>query len=685
MKKRFSLLPISMLFGMLTLSGQTDTLFTLAHYDESSLKLRWSIGNTDILALGFQYGYTLTIEEMDGTQIRDTRSVNVMPLSDDAISTRCKTDGDTLTFGLFKQSRDGTNTFTSDPEAQKWNRLIMLFGIQDNFPLSKAMGLAYELENPNTPATYRVRVAINHPRNAQLLTQVLTIPFPTVQLLDPPLPPICICKDNRLSITGDLYGVDDQYSSFHILRRQDSTSAYQRRSPRPLLANYAEGDPLVFYIDTIGKEGIYDYVLQGKDIWGEYGPYSRPEYVLPCHIIYAPPRLYADEVEERGKSKLNWEIPDSLLQFLEGFDIYRSEDKFNGFEKINETVLPVTQRTYMDDEPLEMNFYYVQARYHRNITSNSLSKMVALIDTRPPGIPQNVQVEFDTSTFISKITWSDLADPDLKGYRIFFSPEPDGNKFLLYNLELENNYYIDTLDKKTLYMGRTYWVTSRDLNQNESFYSDSVSIALPDRFPPTAARITNVEYDYNYVQLTWEGSPSKDVVQHTLEWKTINESTWQEKSITPSSYSNLYRDSMQAMGDTLLYRIRVVDTAGLTSYSNVRKGWLLPPIFLPDLDYIETEVRDTILALFFDYPDNVDIDRFQIMSGSNESEMTTWGYVYPQEHMIRQGIKKTGNDTPFALYQWDRLLPTSALFLKIRAISEEGKVSRFSTIHQALP
>ncbi len=661
MRMSLSLLSIISLLVMNNLAAQTDTLFTMAHYDDSSLKLRWSVGNANILSLGFQYGYKITIEEMEGTQIRDTRSVNVMPSSDDDISSRCETEGDSLTFQLFKQARDGTS-LTSDPEELKWSRLILLFGIQDNFSLAKAMGLAYEIHNPNTPSTYRVRVELNHPRNAQLMTQVATIPFPTVRPLDPPLPPICICKNNRLSITGDLYGVDDLYSSYHILRRQDSLSTYQRRTPRPLLANYAEGDPLVFYIDSIGKEGLYDYVLQGKDIWGEYGPYSAPEYVLPCHIIYAPPRLYADEIKERGKSKLDWEIADSLMQYLEGFDIYRSEDKFEGFEKINSSLLPITQRTYLDEYPLEMNFYYVRARYHRKITTNSLSKMVALIDTKPPGIPQNVNVDFDTATFISKITWNDLADPDLKGYRIFFSPKPDGNKFLLHNLELENNYFIDTLDKKTLYMGRTYWITSRDINQNESYFSDSVSIVLPDRFPPTPARISDIVPDYDHVSLTWEGSPSTDAQSHVLEWRNAQETNWQQNEITPTAYSNLWRDTSLSQNDTIIYRIRVTDSSGLVSYSNVRSGWCIPPIYLPDLTFVDSEFRDSVLALLFDYPEDYDIKRFQIMQGLSEGQMITIGYVYPQEHMIRRSIGSKAATLPLPYISGTNPLPP-VLFL----------------------
>jgi len=665
--------------------SQTDTLYVGGRYDREDLKIRWSCADLDLLAIGFREGYSIQAETLSNGLVTSDRTIEVRAASEEVILSTCETEGDTLAFYIWQQIKSGTANLQSKEESD-WQRAMMLFGIQDNYKLAEAMGMAYTIRNPETPLSYRITVSINHSRDAQLIRQQPVLDFPTINSLIEPLPPVCICKDNQLSITGDLLGVADLYSSYHIYRREDSTANYERRTSFPLLANYEGGSPLIFHLDSIGKEGYYQYAIQGKDMWGETGPFSPAENVLPCHILYAPPRLYGEEVEERGKVQLRWTLPDSILQYLEGFDVYRSKDKFDGYIKINDDLLPPTQFEYFDEDPLDVNFYYILADYHRDITSSSLSRMVAPIDTRPPGVPQNVQVEFDTSTFVARLTWNDVADDDLKGYRIHFSPNPDGDKFLLYNLEWEPNFFLDTLDKATLYTERTYWITSRDFNQNESYFSDSVTIKLADRFPPVPARITGVVSEYDHIQIIWERSPSEDAAEHILEFKSKNQTAWDSISLTADQYSNIYVDSNYIFGDTLQYRILVRDTAGLRSYSNQRLGYLLPAIFLPDLAIVSSEVSDSQLVIYFDYSEMYQVRDFHIMGGDTPDAMTTFWYVAPERYRVRQGMQKQNENGSFALYRFETPFdPKTPQYVKIRAIAEDGKISRFSPPHEISP
>jgi hypothetical protein len=193
-------------------------------------------------------------------------------------------------------------------------------------------------------------------------------------------------------------------------------------------------------------------------------------------------------------------------------------------------------------------------------------------------------------------------------------------------VEIDQTIVYDTLNRLGIHQARYYWVTSRDFNQNESFYSDSALVVIPDVFAPASARITEVQPGYSGLTLYFDRSPSEDVVTYILQRrirsKNISDNEWQPIALEFDD-THFYNDTSIALYDTAEYRIMAMDEHGLTSLSNTRVGYLLEPVMLPGFEYLNAEFQDSLVEIYFDYSDKYQPVEFRLMGGDNELEMQT--------------------------------------------------------------
>ena len=673
-----------MLLECLVLQGmaQVDTVYMRGRFDESSLKLRWSCANLDVLRQGFLSGYRLELFEMTNNQevLLETRLVRTNPIE---AQEYLLNQTDSAAFSVSQEIATQSNFF-SDPEERRWKFLSLLFGLQDNFSLTKSLAMGTEFSGLDLVKRYQIKININESGGrSDLFFENLEISYPHKDSLPKPEPLEAICRNNRVILTGLMAASADYYSSFRIERDTFVGNNYVSVNDVPLIVNYAERFPQIYLIDTIIESRPTRYRVQGKDIWGNWGSYSDTIFVDPCHIQLLPPQPFQSyEVGDRGAVEMWWSIPDSLQSLIEGFEIFRSSNKFSGYQKIS-SLLVADQYAYRDDKPLAINHYFVEAIYQGGIRRRSLSDLTALIDTEPPPVPNNVSIDFDTSNFVATITWDQITIMDFSGYRILYSTTKHGQKFLLYNLELEETIYRDSINKNILQEDRYYWITSRDVSGNESFFSDPVFISLPDRFPPTPARITNVRSDFDYVEIRWIGSPSRDVKTYHLQKKFIKDIDWQNVIILDTGQENTYMDTSLIAGDTALYQILVEDSSGLLSRSNIRSAIGLADTYLPDIEFFEVVNNDTAILIRFDYPESIGVKYFRLMGGTSPDQMKTVDYLIPSQGLNRVGIIKQGNPKPFVLFQYLMSPPINGpYYLRLSSIGNDGRLSRFTEVRQ---
>lgn len=675
---------ILLCFSTKEVHTQPDTIFLRGRFDDHGLKLRWSCANLDVLKAGLINGYKVDIfQVVNGREIL-SKSLTAQMATETTISSAIFNQTDSAAYGVAQEVLAQSNFF-SDEDERQWKLLSLLFGLQDNFELTKALAMGTEIEEIDQSLTYRCKIRINSANGFQnSISEILDIKYPAIDILPAPEKLNIICRMNRVTLSGTMLSSADYYSSYRIDRDTFVGNEFEPINDVPLIVNYAEGPPQIYMIDTIIESRPTRYRVQGKDIWGNWGPFSDTVFVDPCHINMLPPQPFQSfEIEDRGAIEMWWNVPDSLHAFLMGFEIYRAENKFDNYIKISD-LIPPDQFNYRDDEPNAVNYYYVEAIYQGDIRRRSLSDVATLIDTEPPSAPTNVQVNFDTTTFVATITWDEITGNDFSGYRILYNSKGEGHqKFLLYNLELSQTIFRDSINSEILQEDRYYWITARDFSGNESVFSEAVNIDLPDRFPPTPARITDVKSDFSHTEVYWVRSPSRDVTDYVLQKKIKGDIEWQNIVIEDGGGENIYLDSLLTPGDTTLYRIVAEDANGLQSESNMRSALRLPEVFLPEIQLINIVAGDSTTAIIFDYPETTALKYFRLMGGPTMDEMRTIAYIVPSQAITRNGLTKQGIDDPFSLYQYaigDRL--PSPYFFKISAVGSDGRVSKFSEVRQ---
>ncbi|MDH3651478.1 MAG: hypothetical protein OEQ53_17480, partial [Saprospiraceae bacterium] len=654
----------------------------MAQFDSHSLKVRWS-SPLDVVELGIESGYELKLFRDEELRKIPIKTFLIQPASEENIEKQIENEADSLTYSFFDEMRKGSFQ-RSDPEKGQWQLLAFLFGLQENFDLAKELGLGFEIFDLDANQVFSLELSVPGTSDSEHL--VATSSRIKYQEVDLPIPrsPVVTCDNNRTTITGIINDTATVYGSYRIETRHINAENFTPVNDLPLLVNYQKGIPKIYLIDTLSILEPSEYRIVGKDIWGRWGPPSAGTLIEPCHITFLPPNLLvAEEVEQRGIVQLKWTLPDSLVRYAKGFSVYRSNNKFEGYKKIHDQdLLAPSQFSYLDKNPMPISFYYIRVQYDKNIRHRSLSRMVALMDTRPPSVPEEVMIKFDTVEFTTELSWSEVSSPDLNGYRIYFSHHKLGEKFLLTNLDIPLAHYIDPIDPAVLYERKYYWITSRDVHQNESFYSDSVYVEFPDRFAPIAPRITDVRYDYGHSDITWEKSPSKDVLLHIVQRKKESSPDWEKIPTINVANKNVFRDTLLLPGDTALYRIIAFDSTGLSTISNTRTGWRLEGILLPEIEYFKAELHDAAVVLFFDYNDSIPIEKFKIIAGQTSHDLKTIAHVQPAQSRIRSSMIKTDTRGLYSLYKW-AVSDTTYRFFQLQVIGKNRKPSPLTAIFEA--
>ncbi len=655
--------------------AQQDTIYALAQFDSESLKIRWSSPSTEILRQGISDGWQISIYE--GLGNTPVRSITVTHHRGTEADEILEYPSDSLAIEVFDEIRDGSYSLVNEEE-WAWHRFALLFGLQDNFELSKALGMATEITDLNTTEILRIEVTISGNTNIRKMPAI--VQYQEYVLRPIPMMPSATCINNRVTITADVTNSAQSYSSYYIEKYSEDDFEFKRINPLPLVENYSTGKALISHIDTIDRGVASRYRLVGKDIWGDYGGYSRILEVFPCHIHLPPPDpLFVSETDERGRIQLRWNIADSIAILIQGFNVFRSPEKNGDYTKINDQLLPEDQRRYLDETPLDVGYYHVEAIYKNDESRKSLNVVGILIDTKPPGIPQNVVATLDTSTMIATVTWDKVTDRDLKGYRVFYSNGENTPKFLLNNLEIEETILSDTLQKNALQKRIFYWVTTRDYSQNESLYSEYSKVEINNRRAPVPARITGIQTAPNIVVITYDRSPSPEVKNHILQKRKKPSSDWESIKIHPGHWSNKYRDTLIEANSQYEYRVMSQDSFGLHSTSNTRMAETPSVLFLPVIEYARAEVDGSGIAIYFDYPNHLNIDEFRVMGGSTAQLQKTIARIGSGDHIIQSGIVKKNSDDIYSLYRIDITENIRQLkYFKIRAASSDGRVSPYT-------
>lgn len=372
----------------------------------------------------------------------------------------------------------------------------------------------------------------------------------------------CDPGDNQIKISWDFPhykgNIDDITVGFNIYR---NTEKGELEKINKVLIMRQED--MKYRTDISVQNNIsYTYFVKSVDCIGRESSPSNKVSATPIDLT--PPK-YPDGLDalgEQGRILISWKM--NLELDLSHYDIYKSIEVLEKYDKINKMSIPADQPFYYDTVYTGPTYYYkikaIDLSGNQSEFSNIISGQPA--DTIPPAQPSNISAIVE-GQFV-RLRWEAPPDKDLQGYYVY-SKRSD-QKFLrnvALPLPVDSIEYYDTGFKhEGLWQGQTYYyaITAVDNYYNESDMA-IIPITIPDNDPPKMPVSSYAELNDNQqVEITWQPSMSIDVAGYKIFRSEENKIPRIIIETADSIY--VFIDSTVSYGVSYSYQVAAVDNFG---------------------------------------------------------------------------------------------------------------------------
>ncbi|MBK9254548.1 MAG: fibronectin type III domain-containing protein [Saprospiraceae bacterium] len=375
----------------------------------------------------------------------------------------------------------------------------------------------------------------------------------------------CISEHGKVRIEWEKNFNSKYYTAFHIERSEDKQS-FTRLSDLPVTSSFDNNlaNAHIFTDTTAVLDKVYYYKVIGITPFADRSiSESFVEGVAKDLQGPIPPvDIVIEQLNEHFR--LSWNMPDSLMMpDLKGWIVKKSDKASGPFTEVHDKVLPVSQKTYTDTNPIPVftNYYCVYAiDYSGNETPGMVYGAVWFDDT-PPVAPVHLRSKVDTTGFVF-LTWNPNTEIDLMGYRVFARQDENKEWYQLTDRPIYENAFIDSLAVNTLSKSIEYTVIATDLHYNVSEYAKALVVVLPDLVRPSAPRWNKWYLEKNHIFLEWYPSSADDIKVHRLLRQNPNQSWSLMKDLNPGT--NFYKEILEG-GKTGSYALLAIDEAGNAS------------------------------------------------------------------------------------------------------------------------
>ena len=169
---------------------------------------------------------------------------------------------------------------------------------------------------------------------------------------------------------------------------------------------------------------------------------------------------------------------------------------------------------------------------------------------------------------VAEIYWNPNPEPDIKGYRVYYANQADHTFVPLTPAPINQTWYRDTINLKTLTRNIYYQVFAEDFAGNMSQVSDILELTRPDIVPPPVAVALDARQDEENVYISWAASPANDVLGYRIFRKPSNSEDWEMvKMIRHEEVEGQidFVDKPPPAPTPWHYTMEVIDEAGLSS------------------------------------------------------------------------------------------------------------------------
>lgn len=326
----------------------------------------------------------------------------------------------------------------------------------------------------------------------------------------------------------------------------------------------------VLFFDTLPMNVTATYRVRGFDAFGEKTSWQESEeFRLQDVTPPAPPAFTYIEPVDNKYCIIKWDTQ-AYDADLKGFFLVFSESLAGPWD-VASPVFGKDQREYVDSLAGQRGrgYYRIFAVDTAGNTSYSVAAINHIEDVMAPRKPTGLAAVADTSGLVY-LSWNKSPERDLQGYKLLFANDPHHEFIPVFSVYTRDDYYVDTINIKSLTRYGYYTLVAVDKNNNVSEPSDTIAVQLPDIVPPTGCVLEHfVEYP-DSVEIFWYRSSSDDVERYLVYRKPRGSVAWENIATLPPDAAHgtdviRFVDRPAPSEKMYTYAIEVLDSAGLSS------------------------------------------------------------------------------------------------------------------------
>jgi parallel beta-helix repeat protein len=299
--------------------------------------------------------------------------------------------------------------------------------------------------------------------------------------------------------------------------------------------HFASPTETYYNVTNLQEETTYYFQIRAYDrVYLRSIPLSGSNITLDITVPKPPTNLVFTEI---GGNHIVFTWSSSSSLDIVGYHIYMNDTGTNqSFHHIGSTT--ANNRNYNCSGLEEITTYYFQIRAYDEVPwkSDPLSNQATTLDISAPKSPTNLAFLSIGGTFIH-LSWTPSVSQDVQGYEIYMNDTGSKINFHYVNSTKFSNLKITNLTEETTYY---FKIIAYDGYPWYSLPIFGNTTTLDITRPEPPGNLTIVGIGANYIHVSWNASPSNDVIGYEI---IMNDTPPSQKYIsydtTPNTYYNI--------------------------------------------------------------------------------------------------------------------------------------------------
>lgn len=394
--------------------------------------------------------------------------------------------------------------------------------------VAQALGLRWVDRKYEKGQMYVYRLMLNGLNHSQHTdTAIVLLDSKSLATLKRPPLPECVSGDGTVQLRWQM-GAGNPFVGFHLMRKSAAGADKKLNSALIVAPRKADsGWQEYTFVDSIPNYQPHEYYIVGVDGFGDRSlPSAQVRGMARDLSPPLPAQILSVGGTREGAMQVKWRSESVSDGDFKGFYVVRGKAIDGMFEKASE-LLPAGKFAFIDPNAprYKGSFYKVLSVDTSGNVSESLPIYGYHIDSLPPAIPVGLKAVIDTQSIVT-LTWPAGTEPDLLGYRVYYSNDPSHEFSSLTQKVYSDTVFRDTIARRSLTRHIYYRIAAVDQNMNTSRPSEWVKLKRLDVIPPVQALFKSPVVGDTLVELQWINSSSADVAQLRLEFRKQGETVW---------------------------------------------------------------------------------------------------------------------------------------------------------------